>query len=162
MGNKIGITDEEILRNIEYKLTNFKHKLIDETYLFNEETIFSLEYLEKLHIFLFCDIYEEDDCKIRNSISELTRKKLQMLLDKIKTLTYDMNKEELANCIYDIWKEQIFLDGNTRTLRAFLKVYCYGYNIHIDHNFDEDILDDYFIPRLMEEIVGKKDNIVVK
>ena len=61
MGNKIGITDEEILRNIEYKLTNFKHKLIDESYLFNEETIFSLKYLEKLHIFLFSDIYEEDD-----------------------------------------------------------------------------------------------------
>ena len=62
MGNKIGITDEGILRNIEYKLTNFKHKLIDESYLFNEETIFSLKYLEKLHIFLFSDIYEEDDC----------------------------------------------------------------------------------------------------
>ncbi len=52
MENKLGIIDIEELKKIEYKITNFKHKLINEFYSFNEETIFSLDYLEKLHIFL--------------------------------------------------------------------------------------------------------------
>lgn len=52
MENKLGIIDIEELKKIEYKVTNFKHKLINEFYSFNEETIFSLDYLEKLHIFL--------------------------------------------------------------------------------------------------------------
>ena len=110
MENKLGIIDIEELKKIEYKITNFKHKLINEFYSFNEETIFSLDYLEKL-----------------------------------------------ANLVYDIWKEQIFLDGNTRTLRSFLKVYCNGYGIKIDHDFDEDINEDYFIDRLTKEIIGKKE-----
>lgn len=40
MENKLGIIDIEELKKIEYKITNFKHKLINEFYSFNEETIF--------------------------------------------------------------------------------------------------------------------------
>lgn len=157
MDNKLGIIDEKNLKIIEYKITNFKHKLINEFYSFNEETIFSLNYLEKLHIFLFSDLYDENDCKIKENINEKTREKLNEKLNQMHFLTFEMDKEKLASLIYDIWKEQIFLDGNTRTLRAFLKVYCLGYNIKIDHDFDEDINEDYFIDRLTKEIIGKKE-----
>ena len=157
MENKLGITNDEELRKIEYKITNFKHKLINEYFLFNEDSIFSLEYLEKLHIFLFSDLYNEKDCKIRENISETSKTKVTKLLEQMKVLTLDMNKDKLASIIYNIWKEQIFLDGNTRTLRAFLKVYCFGYQIQIEHNFDEDINEDYFIDRLTKEIMGKKE-----
>ena len=148
MENKLGIIDIEELKKIEYKITNFKHKLINEFYSFNEETIFSLDYLEKLH---------ENNCKIRENVNIKTREKLNEKLKQMQFLTYEMDKEKLANLVYDIWKEQIFLDGNTRTLRSFLKVYCNGYGIKIDHDFDEDINEDYFIDRLTKEIIGKKE-----
>lgn len=159
MKNKIGINNEDELRMIEYKISNFKHRLINENFLFNEETIFSIEYLEKLHRFLFGDIYYDCDCKVKESISETIKIKIQEILNKIHLLVFDMNKEDLANCIYDIWNEQIFYDGNTRTLRAFLKVYCMGYNIEIEHDFDEYIEDDFFISRFMEEIIGKNKKL---
>lgn len=157
MENKLGIIDIEELKKIEYKITNFKHKLINEFYSFNEETIFSLDYLEKLHIFLFNDLYDENNCKIRENVNIKTREKLNEKLKQMQFLTYEMDKEKLANLVYDIWKEQIFLDGNTRTLRSFLKIYCNGYGIKIDHDFDEDINEDYFIDRLTKEIIGKKE-----
>lgn len=159
MENRIGINNNDELKMIEYKISNFKHRLINENFLFNEETIFSVEYLEKLHKFLFEDIYSDYHCKIRDDISEIRKNKIQEILNKIHLLVFDMNKEDLANCIYYIWKEQIFYDGNTRTLRAFLKVYCMGYNIEIEHDFDEYIEDDFFIPRLIEEIIGKNKKL---
>lgn len=153
MKNKLGITNDIELKNVEYKITNFKHKLLDEKFLFNEETIFSMKYLEKLHTFLFSDIYDDNDCKIKNNISENTIKKVESELQNIKILAYDFNdidKEKLAISVYNIWKEQIFLDGNTRTLRAFLKVYYLGFGINMEHDFNRDIHDDYFINKLVK------------
>ena len=74
--------DIEELKKIEYKIINFKHKLINEFYSFNEETIFSLDYLEKLHIFLFSDLYDENNCKIRENVNIKTREKLNEKLGK--------------------------------------------------------------------------------
>lgn len=108
MENKLGIIDIEELKKIEYKIINFKHKLINEFYSFNEETIFSLDYLEKLHIFLFSDLYDENNCKIRENVNIKTREKLNEKLKQMQFLTYEMDKEKLANLVYDIWKEQIF------------------------------------------------------
>ena len=136
MENKLGIIDIEELKKIEYKITNFKHKLINEFYSFNEETIFSLDYLEKLHIFLFSDLYDENNCKIRENVNIKTREKLNEKLKQMQFLTYEMDKEKLANLVYDI---------------------CNGYGIKIDHDFDEDINEDYFIDRLTKEIIGKKE-----
>ena len=61
MKNKLGISDDIQLKKLEYKVTNFKHRLIDEYFSFNEDSIFSLNYLEKLHIFLFSDLYDDED-----------------------------------------------------------------------------------------------------
>ena len=69
----------------------------------------------------------------------------------MKTLAYDRNnidQESISNCIYNIWEEQIFLDGNTRTLRAFLKIYYLGLDITTDYDFDQDIHEDYIIDSL--------------
>lgn len=75
MKNKLGISDDMQLKKLEYKITNFKHKLIDEYFSFNEESIFSLNYLEKLHVFLFSDLYDEEDCKIKSTVSKDSKKK---------------------------------------------------------------------------------------
>ena len=50
----------------------------------------------------------------------------------------------------------MFIDGNTRTIRAFLKIACLGYGLQVEHDFDEDIYEDYFIGRLVEEISLRK------
>lgn len=151
MKNKLGISDDIQLKNLEYKVTNFKHRLIDEYFSFNEDSIFSLNYLEKLHIFLFSDLYDEEDCKIKSTVSQDSKEKVKCELDKLKTLAYDrnnINQESISNCIYNIWEEQIFLDGNTRTLRAFLKIYYLGLDITTDYDFDQDIHEDYIIDSL--------------
>ena len=84
MKNKLGITNNEEIRRVEYALTNFKHKLLNETFLFNEDTIFSISYLEKLHLYLFQDIYGEDFCKIRNTLSDECLISVQKTLSEIK------------------------------------------------------------------------------
>ncbi len=161
MENKLGILNDDYLKNIEYRIVNFKHKLIDESYTFGEETIFSIEYLQKLHIFLFGDLYDEQICLVRDKIN---KDKINNILSRIHEISQDidMNREEFGRLIYELWYEQIFFDGNTRTIRAFLKVYCHGFNISVNHNFDEDIYDDFFIPRLVREISSKCDEYDLK
>lgn len=162
MLNKLGITDDIQLKRIEYTLSNFKYKLMDESFIFNEDSIFSLDYLEKIHIYLFQDIYDNEFCIIKDNISVETLAYVQNILYKIKEDVQNYNIESLANDIYTLWEYQMFVDGNTRTIRAFLKIICLGYGINIKHNFDEDIYEDYFIGRLVEEISSEKKEEVKK
>ena len=156
MKNKLGITNNEEIRRIEYTLTNFKHKLINETFLFNEDTIFSISYLEKLHFYLFQDIYGEEICKRRNALSDECLINIQKTLNEIKKDLLSSDLSKLSNDIFALWSYQMFLDGNTRTIRAFLKIACLGYGLQLKHDFDEDIYEDYFIGRLVEEISLRK------
>lgn len=41
-----------------------------------------------------------------------------------------------------------FLDGNTRTLRASLKIYYLGFGINTDYDFNQDVNEDYIIDSL--------------
>lgn len=50
-----------------------------------------------------------------------------------------------------------FFGWKYENIKIILKVYCNGYGIKIDHDFDEDINEDYFIDRLTKEIIGKKE-----
>lgn len=47
MKNKLGITDPLEIKRIEYDISNFKHKLLNESFLFNEDSVFTIAYLEK-------------------------------------------------------------------------------------------------------------------
>ena len=45
MKNKLGINDQNKLKEIEYYLFNIKYHIIDDNYSFNEETLFDIKYL---------------------------------------------------------------------------------------------------------------------
>ena len=153
MVNKLGIIDYIELKRVEYVLTNFKYRMMDINFMFNESSIFSIDYLEKIHIYLFQDIYDEEFCKIKDNISVETLAYIQNTLYKIKEDVMNLDIVSLSNDIYTLWEYQMFVDGNTRTIRAFLKIVCLCFDIKIKHNFDEAIYEDYFIGRLIDEIV---------
>lgn len=162
MKNKLGITDPLEIKRIEYDISNFKHKLLNESFLFNEDSVFTIAYLEKIHTFLFQDLFDENFCRVKDNLSDETLAYMQNTLYKIKEDVLGNDFQSLANDIYILWEYQMFIDGNTRTIRAFLKIVCLGYGLNIKHNFDEDINEDYFIGRLVDEIseVKKEKKLV--
>ena len=157
MKNKLGITDPLEIKRIEYDISNFKHKLLNESFLFNEDSVFTIAYLEKIHTFLFQDLFDENFCRVKDNLSDETLAYIQNTLYKIKEDVLGNDFQSLANDIYILWEYQ-----NTRTIRAFLKIVCLGYGLNIKHNFDEDINEDYFIGRLVDEIseVKKEKKLV--
>lgn len=162
MKNKLGITDPLEIKRIEYDISNFKHKLLNESFLFNEDSVFTIAYLEKIHTFLFQDLFDENFCRVKDNLSDEALAYIQNTLYKIKEDVLGNDFQSLANDIYTLWEYQMFIDGNTRTIRAFLKIVCLGYGFNIKHNFDEDINEDYFIGRLVDEIseVKKEKKLV--
>ena len=162
MKNKLGITDPLEIKRIEYDISNFKHKLLNESFLFNEDSVFTIAYLEKIHTFLFQDLFDEKFCRVKDNLSDETLAYIQNTLYKIKEDVLGNDFQSLANDIYTLWEYQMFIDGNTRTIRAFLKLVCLGYGLNIKHNFDEDISEDYFIGRLVDEISEVKKEKVKK
>ena len=145
MNNKIGIFDNQKLKEIEYYLFNIKYHIIDENYTFNETDMFNVNYLEKIHIFLFSDVYDIEDCKIRKEYkNELIESTNQSLLN-IKYMLYNNEPSNLKNEIYNIWENQIFHDGNTRTLLCYLKILSKVFDFKITYDFTKDVDKDYFI-----------------
>lgn len=152
--NKLGIYNDKELSNIEYILFNNKYHLINEAYTFNCKSIFSTDYLEKLHIFLFNDIYDLEYCKIRNSDSLITE--ANKLLQEIKEMLIFNDTNNLPNKIFELWEYQLFLDGNTKTILCFLKILSKNYDLNITYNFNNDVKEDYFINKVIDSIKIKK------
>lgn len=152
--NKLGIVNPNKIKEIEYYLFNIKYHIIDETYTFNEEDAFNTKYLEKIHLFLFSDIYDIEDCKIRKEISQ---DKINKKLKELKQQLYEDDVEQIKNIIYTIWEYQIFPDGNTRTILCFLKIISKVYDFNITYDFTKDIDKDYFINEVIDSIEPKKE-----
>ena len=152
--NKLGIYNQKELEYIEYNIFNVKYHLIDESFTFNSSDLFNTEYLEKLHIFLFNDIYNNEYCKIRNNeqLIELENK----LLKEIKEMLLYNDIEYLSDKIFKLWEYQLFYDGNTRTILCYLKVLSKYYNFNITYDFNKDINEDYFIDKVIDIIKVKK------
>lgn len=152
MKNKLGINDQNKLKEIEYYLFNIKYHIIDDNYSFNEETLFDIKYLEKIHAFLFNDLYDLEFCKIRSDIKEDTIDEINEKLNEIRKNIYNSNIGALGDLIYYIWKNQIFYDGNTRTLLCYLKILSKCFNFEIEYDFNKDVKEDYFINKILEKI----------
>ena len=152
MKNKLGINDQNKLKKIEYYLFNIKYHIIDDNYSFNEETLFDIKYLEKIHVFLFNDLYNLEFCKIRSDIKEDTIDEINEKLNEIRKNIYNSNIGALGDLIYYIWKNQIFYDGNTRTLLCYLKILSKCFNFEIEYDFNKDVKEDYFINKILEKI----------
>lgn len=156
MNNKLGLTNSNKIKKIEYYLFNIKYHIIDENYTFNEEDLFSTDYLEKIHIFLFNDIYELEDCKIRKQISDKQKQEINKLLKLIQKKLLNEDYEGIKEIIYSIWYQQIFYDGNTRTILCFLKIISNLFNLKVNYDFTKDIDKDYFINEVIESIEENK------
>ena len=150
--NKLGIHYYDDLRKIEYHLFNTKYHIIDESFTFNCESLFDVEYLERLHVFLFGDIYGEENCKVKKELIEEANK----LLKEIGEMLEFNDTENLRDEVYKLWEYQIFMDGNTRTILCYLKVLSKYYNFRIDYDFNEDVKEDYFINKVIDSIESKK------
>ena len=150
--NKLGIYYYRQLEEIEYYLFNTKYHLIDESFTFNCETLFDVEYLKRLHIFLFGDIYGEENCKIKESLIEEANK----ILKEIKEMLEFNDTEHLRKQIYQLWEYQLFIDGNTRTILCYLKVLSKSYDFKMNYDFSKDVTEDFFINKVIDSIEPQK------
>lgn len=134
--NKLGLNLDKLL-DVEKKIVNTKLNALDETFTFNEEKL-NLDYLLKLNTFLFEDLYYEEDLGFR-TISEEEKNEINAILRKIVSICINdpENIKGIIDLIIDIWDLQPFLNGNTRTLVAFLKVLDCGFSL--DRNVDVNI-----------------------
>ena len=154
--NKLGLKKTSQIIKIEYYIFNIKYHLINSDYTFNEPDEFSIKFLEKIHIFLFNDIYELDECKIRKTIEPKSLNFVNLKLKELKEAVENEDYETIRKNIYDIWERQIFCDGNTRTILCFLKIMKEKYNINVNYDFKEDINKDNFIRELVDSIYKEK------
>lgn len=152
MENRLGILNSEKLKVIEYYLFNIKYHIIDENYTFNETDMFNVKYLEKIHIFLFSDVYGEEECKIRKEFEKSLIESTNQSLINIKYMLYNHETANLKHEIYNIWQNQIFHDGNTRTLLCYLKILSKVFDFKITYDFTKDVDKDYFINEVIDSI----------
>lgn len=137
MTNKLGLCDLKLL-DLEKNIVNLKLNLLDDYFTFNSN-LFELEYLQNLHNYLFSDLYYEEQLKIRE-LSEKEKKYIQKLLKNIyNECIENKNTNKILEHICDVWYLQLFPDGNTRTLFAYLKVINDAFLLDLDIDFDKEI-----------------------
>lgn len=139
INNKLGIIDYFYLEEVEKKLVKNKLDILSYQLTFNE-TSFDLAYIQKLHNFLFEDIYYEEDLQIRSCYNrenlELIDKQLKIIREQ--AVENILTKEDLEQVIYNLWELQLFKDGNTRTLWAYLKIFIESYNLPFTLSMDSE------------------------
>ena len=160
--NKLGLNNDSDIREVEYYLFNVKYHLIGEKINFNEDNIFNINFLEKIHIFLFCDIYEDEQVKIRNQVSEKVREDINKLLEELRYIVLNYDAKRFSEIIYKIWEYQIFYDGNTRTLLCYIKILSKIFDLKIDYDFKKDIYKDYFINEIVDCIYNEDEDKNIK
>ena len=142
--NKLGILNINQLKEVEKEIIAIKIKLLDERITFNMSDL-NLDFLIKIHQFLFCDIYYDDDIQTRYLDKEdliKIEKIFKLLVDIGVSSLWDngsLDLDMIQDLFIELWEMQIFCDGNTRTLLAFLKIYIGYYCLPIKINDMEQI-----------------------
>ena len=138
MRNKLGLNTEKLL-SVEKEIVKIKLNILDEEFIFNEN-IFSLEYIKKIHDFLFCDLYYGEDLNLRE-LSNEEFKYIEVLFNSIKEIC--INKylcvEILMETLVKLWELQIFKDGNTRTLLGYLCILNKAFILNLDIDLNKEI-----------------------
>lgn len=139
--NKLGICDFFLLEDIEHQIVSMKLSILDSTFTFNCEK-FDLTYMERLHAFLFGDIYYFEDLQISNvySLEELEKVNQEFSDFNQKLLQGDISLKEFKEFFYHIWQYQFFYDGNTRTVLGMMKVYIDSYQLPFFIDTNDDLL----------------------
>lgn len=121
MANKLGLKDS-MLEMFERDIVNYKISLLDEYVTFNEDYL-GLEYLKKLHNFLFADLYDYAGCLAKRVNNKC---EAEHILKRMTALMNCIDEEGVLDIINSSIKEiqdmQLFNDGNSRTIYAFTKV----------------------------------------
>lgn len=131
MKNKLGVSYTKLIQ-IETEIVNLKLNLLDEYFTFNEN-IFSLKYLRKLHKFLFSDLYENIDVETRE-LNDIEKDYIQDVLISLENICIKepIEIDKVLQIILKLWDFQIFKDGNTRTMLAYLKVINRAFLLDLD------------------------------
>jgi len=134
MQNKIGLC-EDSFEKIERQIINLKLNLLNEYFTFNKDKI-DFEYLVKLHEFLFSDLYEK--IGLRNlELSETDY--IKYMLYSLINYCYLKDIDSVLNTLKEIWNLQPFINGNTRTFLALLKILNTAYNLNLNIDFNKEI-----------------------
>lgn len=131
MKNKLGVSYTKLIQ-IETEIVNLKLNLLDEYFTFNEN-IFSLKYLRKLHKFLFSDLYENIDVETRE-LNDIEKDYIRDILISLENICIKepIEIDKILQMILKLWDFQIFKDGNTRTMLAYLKVINMAFILDLD------------------------------
>jgi len=131
--NKLGILNYKKLKQVEKEIISVKMKLLDTSINFNMSEL-NLEFLIRLHKFLFGDIYYESQLQPRNLTDEelLEISRIFYALANIGKIACCVDEKTVQALFVRLWDLQIFLDGNTRTLLAFLKLYIERYSLPVE------------------------------
>ncbi|MBQ8681580.1 MAG: hypothetical protein IJ509_01555 [Bacilli bacterium] len=134
--NKLGITDFNELKRLEDILVKTKISILNYEITFNMTSL-DLDYLKELHIFLFQDLYYEENLKIRDVYSEYQLDYINERLKYLNSLAINERVdsaylEYLSRTFEELWEYQLFCDGNYRTLWAYLKIYIDAYKLPIN------------------------------
>lgn len=119
--NKLGI-DEYKSEKISNQIVEFKTNLIDEYFTFECNSM-DIKYLQKMHEFLFGDVLHEAG-KIR---TVYTKEEIEEY-NKILLCVNDMiiykpffDQQLFEDSIILLLDAQLFVDGNKRTIKAYVK-----------------------------------------
>jgi len=137
MQSRLGILNSEKLAEVESSLIRNKIELLSYDFTFDKED-YDFDFLIQIHKYLFADIYilENNNLQeyIDENIVEIINRLMHRLTEKGIDLTFD---EETLEIFDEIWRMQIFKDGNTRTLIAFLKIYVSAFMLDKYVDFQE-------------------------
>ena len=95
--------------------------IISSNFTFNEEEL-KLEYIKKLHSFLFGDIYYNAgnfSNRINTKIIMMANKIIDDIYDMLEYINYDEVKEMIENKIKELIGLQLFDDGNNRVIMCY-------------------------------------------
>ena len=138
MKNKLGV-NESLFEDMEKKLVNIKLNLLDERFTFNSKEL-DFEYMNKLNIFLFSDIYDLEELGLKEETKELKTLINYYLSEILYLCTYYKEEvNQILKILQTVWEIQPFNVGNTRTLLGYLKVLNIGFELGLDINVNKPI-----------------------
>ena len=136
--NKLGLNFDDLQR-MEETIVDFKIQAFHPYITFNLESL-DIEYLKRLHAYLFGDLYEDAGTLspyIKESDYPVINDKIKKVEDMIQYIEYVDDIEVIKDEIEDIIDMQIFHDGNNRTRKLFFKTMIEGFRHHNIKKYDE-------------------------
>lgn len=122
--NKLGISNEFDIENIERKIVEYKMSILDSRFTFNEKII-GLEYLRKLHNFLFGDIYftaGNFSKRVDEEVIKIAEKIMFDIYSLLEYINYEEVKLEINKKLEELINLQLFDDGNHRVVSGYFKL----------------------------------------